>query len=281
MIELERIKIDGTQSRTALNQSVVDEYSAAMQDGVKFPPVRLYFDGADYWLADGFHRFFAAKKAGFLTIHEEIEPGTKRDAILYSVGANASHGLQRTREDKRKAVMMLLHDAEWVLWSDREIARRACVNNHLVAKVREEISQNSGSAPTVSKNTQENNDIKKRKFTTSTGKTAEHIVERATVPPEDEYTEADRLADEENERRLAFERVIEENERLKDAIAVGALPEEHRQEATETLEGLRKEVKTLTATNAALKSQLDGYINENTQLKKQIARMRKELEKNA
>lgn len=32
----------------------------------------------------------------------EVLRGTKRDAILYSVGANSTHGLRRTNADKRR-----------------------------------------------------------------------------------------------------------------------------------------------------------------------------------
>ena len=45
--------------------------------------------------------------------------------------------------DKRNAVEMLLADPEWVKWSDREIAKRCVVTNHLVASVRKKLSRNS------------------------------------------------------------------------------------------------------------------------------------------
>jgi hypothetical protein len=58
---------------------------------------------------------------------------------LYSCGANAAHGVPRTNEDKRRAVMKLLQDAEWSHWSDREIAKHAKVDHKTVARFREEI----------------------------------------------------------------------------------------------------------------------------------------------
>lgn len=86
----------------------------------------------------GFHRITAAIIACIPEITCDIKEGTKRDAILYSVGANASHGLRRTNADKRKAVEILLKDDEWKLWSDREIARRCCVDNSFVSRLRKE-----------------------------------------------------------------------------------------------------------------------------------------------
>jgi hypothetical protein len=60
--------------------------------------------------------------------------------VLYSVGANAHHGLRRTNADKRRAVEMLLRDEEWRGWSDREIARRCAVTHPFVGKIRDELS---------------------------------------------------------------------------------------------------------------------------------------------
>lgn len=65
---------------------------------------------------------------------------TKRDAVLYSVGANSTHGLPRTNIDKRKAVMTLLEDGEWSQWSNREIARQCAVDEGTVRKYRNELT---------------------------------------------------------------------------------------------------------------------------------------------
>lgn len=60
-----------------------------------------------------------------------------RDAILWSCGANATHGVRRTNEDKRRAVMKLLNDPEWSeSMPDREIARICGVDNAFVGKLR-------------------------------------------------------------------------------------------------------------------------------------------------
>ncbi len=136
-VALSDISIDGgTQSRVGLDEQVVAEYAAAIRDGADFPPVVLFFDGTVYRLADGFHRFHAYRHAGAVEIEADVRQGTTRDAILFSVGANASHGLRRTNDDKRKAVLILLKDPEWSAWSDREIARRAGVGHNLVSSLR-------------------------------------------------------------------------------------------------------------------------------------------------
>lgn len=142
-IEIEKIRTDGgTQSRVEINQAVVEEYAEAIAEGAKFPPVVVFEDGGDYWLADGFHRVAASRAAKRKSVDADVRQGTLRDAVLYSAGANGDHGLRRTNEDKRRAVRVLLDDPEWSRWSDREIARRAGVGPDLVGVVRRSLSAN-------------------------------------------------------------------------------------------------------------------------------------------
>lgn len=69
LLPIADIRTDGgTQSRVQLDWIAVSEYAAAMKDGAQFPPIVVFHDGSDYWLADGFHRLDAANKAGLDTI---------------------------------------------------------------------------------------------------------------------------------------------------------------------------------------------------------------------
>lgn len=132
----------GTQPRDHLSPEVAKEYAQEIADGAAFPPVIAFYDGTDYWLADGFHRVEAylrlhgAGLIGAAEIPVDVRQGTLRDAVLLSVGANASHGYRRSILDKRRAVLVLLNDPEWRDWSDREIARRCNVSRMLVAELR-------------------------------------------------------------------------------------------------------------------------------------------------
>ena len=56
--------------------------------------------------------------------------------MLFSVGANAAHGLRRTNEDKRRAVLTLLHDPEWREWPQRRIAEACGVSAEYVSRVK-------------------------------------------------------------------------------------------------------------------------------------------------
>ena len=140
-VAIAKIRMDGgTQPRAQLFEEVVTEYAEDMQQGAIFPPVIVYYDGKEYWLADGFHRVRAREAIGSKEVTADVRLGTQRDAVLYAVGANAAHGLRRTNADKHRAVKRLLRDKEWMKWSNREIARRCGVANSFVGRIRNSLS---------------------------------------------------------------------------------------------------------------------------------------------
>jgi hypothetical protein len=154
LVPLASIRIDsGSQARVKIHEPTVREYAQAMrrqkeEGDLRFPAIVLFGETevstqggqSKYWLGDGAHRYLAAKLAGFEEILAEVHVGGRRDALLYSLSANSTHGLPRTNADKRKAVSLLLADAEWSKWSDREIARRCQVGGGLVHRMRRSAS---------------------------------------------------------------------------------------------------------------------------------------------
>ena len=141
IVLISQIRRDGnTQQRVDLNRDTLIDYSQAMERGDRFPPVKLKYDGENYWLYDGFHTTEAALLISRSEIEAEITEGTQRDAILESVAVNANHGLRRTNADKRRAVTTLLKDEEWGKWSDRSIARRCKVDHKTVGKIRADLT---------------------------------------------------------------------------------------------------------------------------------------------
>lgn len=259
---LDDIRIDGgTQQRCEINNQVVEEYAEAMRCGTKFPPVALFFDGVVYWLADGFHRYHASKAAEIPNITGEVRNGTNRDAVLYSTGANNSHGIRLTNEDKRKAVGIMLADKEWSKWTDNAIAKHCKVTQPFVSKLRNPtkttntegvitvITQPSEAAPVLVLENQ--NSVQ-----------AEH-----DEAPEEEYTELDSLHDQITE--------------LQNIVAAGfaGTTDEDRAAGLKLIADLRQEIKTLTATLEAVTISRDTFQRENAEMKKQLARQRKEIEK--
>jgi hypothetical protein len=130
----------GTQQRTSINEAAVSEYAEVYMAGGTLPKPVVFFDGTDYILAGGFHRYHAARQAGLSELVVDLRQGTRREAVLFAVGDNATHGLRRTNEDKRKAARTLLEDAEWGKWSDTEIARRCAVSHEFVRQQRASLS---------------------------------------------------------------------------------------------------------------------------------------------
>jgi ParB-like chromosome segregation protein Spo0J len=160
-LELKQLHIDGgTQPRVAIHEETVAEYAEALREGIKFPPVIAFHDGVLYWLADGFHRYHAHRHAGLDKIEVDVREGSLRDAILFSVGANAEHGLRRTAEDKRKAILTLLtHELAKVgddgkRWSDNAIAKRCRVSHSTVAKYRQEAEASAHTCQMASMDTE-------------------------------------------------------------------------------------------------------------------------------
>lgn len=152
LLDRDKIRTDGgTQARTEINEATVREYAETLrQTAVEelpwpFPDVIVFYDGENHWLGDGFHRVNAAKQAEYHQVSAEVRQGTRRDAVLFAVGANATHGLRRSQADKRRAIETLLQDDEWGRWSDREIARRCNVSHPTVAAIRAEVTGNFSS----------------------------------------------------------------------------------------------------------------------------------------
>jgi hypothetical protein len=136
-LELAKVRIDGgTQARAALNDAAVDEYAELIIDGANMPPIVVFFDGSAHWLADGFHRYHAHRKAEKRVIAAEIRNGTVREAKLFSFGANGNHGLRRTNADKHRVAKAMLEDAEWSRWSDNKIAQQCGVSQPFISSIR-------------------------------------------------------------------------------------------------------------------------------------------------
>ncbi len=101
---------------------------------------------------DGEHRMNALIKNGKTHIAMELQPGTKREAILKAAGENDKHGVDLKDEDKHNIVMTLLDDEEWRCWSSTRIAKITRTSVPFVEKLRQEKeSRDDASAPVSAK----------------------------------------------------------------------------------------------------------------------------------
>ena len=142
MIGLRNIQVDHEiQSRASMHLDEIHEFSEAMISGSQFPPIDVFWDGNKYWLADGFHRHEAARKAGLKNICCTIRDGSRNDAIVFSAGANKKFSIKRTDADVRKAIKMLLEQPDWFAVSSAQIAAHVGCASMTASKVREQFCQ--------------------------------------------------------------------------------------------------------------------------------------------
>jgi transposase-like protein len=139
-IEINKIRMDGgTQPREALEHAAVQDYSEAMKQGATFPPVIVFHDGENCWLADGFHRVKAAVNAGLKELDCEVRQGNLDDAQWFSFSANKTNGLRRTNADKQRAVKAALLHPKGAVLSDSQIAEHVGVDQKTVTNWRHQL----------------------------------------------------------------------------------------------------------------------------------------------
>ena len=138
-LPIEEITIDaGTQARAVIDEAIVDEYADQLTEGATFPPVTVFQDGSTTYLADGFHRLEAHRRAGRREIEAEVQSGTREDALWFALGANRAHGQRLTNADKKHAIELAL--GAWPDRSQRRIAGQIGCSQQYVGKVRAEVT---------------------------------------------------------------------------------------------------------------------------------------------
>jgi hypothetical protein len=259
-LSLDALNISGgTQSRLKIDESHVEDIFEKMKDDVEYSPVTAFFDGKEYWLADGFHRYHATRKIGKASIKCKVTNGLLRDAILYSKVANNLHGLPPTLQDKLNNAKELIEDFEWGEWSNREIGRICDVSHVTVAKLR------VGKVPEKVKFLDKDGEVKTR--TTKPPK-AEKTFDVAT--PATPATPVD-----DGKQQEAIDFLVQENEKLSDQLAVKGSADPEL--AGKTIAELRDEIKQLTIELNSVKISRDQFQAENAQLKKQVVYLQKQL----
>jgi hypothetical protein len=300
-VPLTAIRIDGgTQARTAIDQEVVAEYAEAMRQGEVFPPLVVFFDGAEFWLADGFHRYHASLRAGVETVRSEIHTGLLDDAKLHAAGANRGHGLRRTNADKRNAVNIVLAVPKCQAWSDREIARQCGVGASLVADVRKSICTNNADSPapatrTVTRNgTTYEQKVKARPAPVDPKPSNSMELENPVSPANGIGTEPTiataRLAPEQGAVAVTeFEALKEENAQLR--AELGELAEQFEEtllqaeamrkvlEADAPLQEAFKQLAQAQELNRVLETRLHGLTNEKNEVMRRYNGARHELDR--
>ena len=256
-LSLDKITIDaGTQARASLKKDTIAGYAEDMKNGAEFPPCLLYHDGEKYYLVDGFHRYFAAKKIKAPSILVTTVPGTLKEAIEKSWGVNDKHGLPRSREDKRKGVMSALASDEHRGKSDREIAKLCSISHTFVQNIKAELQ---AAKPKVDTNPPP-----------------------APAPaPKQEEQEPDENAVFNEEMEATIQLLKAENEALSDKLAIAAMDADELDKAMaeSVIKDLRAQIRVLEIELKGFTDSRDSLLRENNQLMKQVASLTKKLKK--
>ena len=274
-LNLNAIRLDGeTQARIALDNAQVADYAEAMRDGDKFPPIVVFHDGSDYWLADGFHRYHATKQIGHTSIEAEVKVGTVEEAQIYAFGANAKRGLSTNQEDNRSIIIRMLNHPISKGWTNAEIARHVGVSKMTVGRVKSSLESKATKAPGDNKKTYQRKDGQQVTVDTSKLKTKKAQPE-AETPQEDERDhKIAELIDTVNE-------LSAENQRLKDAIAIGQwdASEIEKIDVQDTITELREQIRIMEIDNHALRDSRDMFQNRNAELMKSVKVLQAKLKK--
>lgn len=141
ILSLDKITINqGIQVRVCLSKDTVDDYAERMREGDDFPPIDVFHDGTNYWLANGFHRHAATRQIGRSEIKVRLHRGAKREALLFALKADTNYGLRRTNRDKRRAFELMWEDSEWRKWSHGIKAKTVGVSERTISNWEKEVS---------------------------------------------------------------------------------------------------------------------------------------------
>ena len=136
-LAIDLLRIDGdTQSRLGINEDTVSDYCdviAECNGEWAFPPLDVFYDGTEYFVADGFHRLLAAQRAKRGSIPCKIHKGTARDARIFGMTANDKHGLRLSRAERRANVEWLLDNGGKM--TQKAIAESAGVTSRTVKNI--------------------------------------------------------------------------------------------------------------------------------------------------
>ena len=275
VMHIDEITLDSRlQSRTEIDEETVYQYAEDIKAGDEFPAVLAYFDGINHYLADGYHRYHAHKRAQKVSILCEVVNGTIRDAILHSTSVNSKHGKQRTNADKRKSVMTLIDDFEWGMWSAIEMAKHCGVSPTFVSNLRAE----SGKTTDVVK------------YKTPSGKVMTKAKASGRAAKENNTDEPQKVKEEEpvNSRQEELdasseliEHLTKENDELTINLALAKMggTEEDQSEAKHIIDLLREELRVLKIELVAVKQSRDSFQKENGELKNQCSSYLRQLKK--
>lgn len=268
-LNLLAIRTDGgTQTRKELNTQAVDEYAELMKEGHQFPLMVVFHDGSDYWLSSGFHRYFANKKNGTVSVDVDLRQGTKDDALDFSLTANGDNGLRPSHADNRHAIEIMFNHPVYKNYTNTMIAKKIKVSAMTVGRVKlamiaaKKLKEFTTEKIYIDKN--------KKEIKVSTQSLKTNVAEEKPVYDETE--------DQLKELSTTIENLDDENAKLKDIISSNRWEDAtdiEIEDIQDTLKELRETIKILEMENKTLRDSRDMYQSRNAELIRQIKSLQK------
>ena len=136
-LRLTDIDVEGWYARQHPDYDTVETLTALYQDDpALLPPLDVFQHEGRYLLADGFHRYSAARRAGVLALACRIFLGTPRDAVLHAVQVNGrQHGLPYHQRDYERIIRWFVADGDLAALSHRAMARQIGCSHTLVNRI--------------------------------------------------------------------------------------------------------------------------------------------------
>jgi FtsZ-binding cell division protein ZapB len=260
------LRIDGgTQKRDELDTKKVHEFAELMTDGIKFPPVTVFFDGLHYWLSAGFHRYFAHKQNKAEQIECEVMEGTLSQAIWYSYGSN-NHGTPHTLAERKRHALEILLNEEYSKQSARQICQHIGLHFNTFQKIKDKLGVKK---PDVVTYTTKKGVTRTRKSSTTINKNPDVT----NVTPEDktvkELEVVQQQVKELNDTVIAMDA---ENIKLKDILSTKTtdLSEFEQIVALDTIDELREKIKQLELEVQSLRDSRDMFQSRNAELIREL-----------
>jgi len=158
-LALERLTVDERiQVRVGgLDEEAVETYTNVLLEGGQFEdPIVVFREDEEgpYWLADGFHRYAAHRRAHehalqdperdagqYLMARCEVRYGGYDEAFAYSEEANLTHGLRLSNEDKYNIFRRRVERGHaWLQTSDNAIAQELGVTRMTIGRWRRKLA---------------------------------------------------------------------------------------------------------------------------------------------
>lgn len=260
-LPIDVVRIDGGTQNRDLDLDWVESIARDIEYGDEIKNPVVFFDGKEYWLADGFHRYHATRNVKKVSLICDVINGTLDDAIYYSWNANIKHGLPPTLEVKRSNAVKMLKHPKYGARSDLEIAKHCGLSHPTVARLRAENAPETKDKPRIQVDKHGNE---------TTKKLPKPVVKEPPPPPapDERDIEIARLTDQ-------IDALITEVDDLTLQLAVGSSDDPDF--TKNMIEELRAEVKQLQIENASLVISRDQFQAENAQLIKQVNFLTKKL----